>query len=556
MDTQRPPAALRLRARRYRFVGPDLLDPRLHVALVVVTLQVLGQTFLHFDISIAQILVAVATCAVIECTITLRREHLIAWPSSALLTGNGVAFVLRIPGTRHGDWWSLRGGWIFAAVAAISLLSKYLIRVDGRPLFNPSNFGLVVCFLVLGSRRVDPLDFWWVRPGVGLTLALTVIIVGGVLLAWRVKMLGLIASFWTTYAAALGVLALRGHCITARWHIGPVCDGYFWWILVTSPEVLVFAFFMITDPKTAPRGRIARRVYGATIALVFVALAAPQRTEFATKVALLGALGLVCAARPLLERLLPEAGPEADRFGTLVGFGERVRDDGHRKSRSIAAARLRLVAVVAVAVVAYTAIVVGAGTPAATSGVTPVAAAPAVPAHCADTATIPTQPRPLATGAAPPTVNVRDAIDVATRIGLREATQIVRDVTNDLAIAAVAIEHRDAVLASSVARFPWLDNLISTICSATGPLVAATYHLTAATVIVAKRTTGQVFPEIDVELRGVVHETTFTRSNTPRRLADHARRYLNTLVVTKAGGHWLICGNRSDPRTAACVTTT
>ncbi|MGO9875520.1 MAG: hypothetical protein ACLPVY_17160 [Acidimicrobiia bacterium] len=556
MDTQSPPAALKLRARRYPFVGPDLRDPRLHVALVVLTLQVLGQTLLHFDISIAQILIAVSTCAVIECAITLRREHVVAWPTSALLTGSGVALVLRIPGTRHGDWWSLRGGWIFAAVAAISLLSKYLIRVDGRPLFNPSNFGLVLCFLILGSRRVDPLDFWWVRPGVGLALALTVIIVGGVLLAWRVGLLGLVASFWTTYAAALAVLAIRGHCITARWHIGPVCDGYFWWILVTSPEVLVFAFFMITDPKTAPRGRIARHVYGAAIALVFVALAAPQRTEFATKVALLGALALVCAARPLLERLLPEAGPAPDRFGTVVGFGPTVRNDAHRKSRASVAARLRFVAVVAVAAVAYTAIVLGAGTPAATSSVTPVAPAPAVPAHCASAATIPTQPRPPGTGVPPPTINVRDAIDVATPISRREATEIVGDVTNDLAIAAEAIDRRDAVLASSVARFPWLDNLISTICSETGPLAVATYHLTAATVTVAKRTSGQVFPEIDVELQGVVHETTFTRSKTPRRLADHARRYLNTLVVTKGGGHWLICGNRSDPRTAACVTAT
>ena len=30
-----------------------------------------------------------------------------------MLTGNGVAFVLRVPGTVHGDWWSLRGWWIF-----------------------------------------------------------------------------------------------------------------------------------------------------------------------------------------------------------------------------------------------------------------------------------------------------------------------------------------------------------------------------------------------------------------------------------------------------------
>ena len=46
--------------------------------------------------------------------------------------------------------------------------------------------------------------------------------------------------------------------MTARWHVGPVTGVYFWWVLVTSPEILVFLFFMITDPKTIPATRAAR----------------------------------------------------------------------------------------------------------------------------------------------------------------------------------------------------------------------------------------------------------------------------------------------------------
>ena len=166
-----------------------------------------------------------------------------------------------------------------------------------------------------------------------------------------------------TYAAALGVLAARGHCITARWHIGPVCNEYFWTVLVTSPEVAVFMFFMITDPKTAPHGRTARNVYGAAIALVFVALAAPQRTEYATKVALLGALALVCAARPLLERLSPASDRQAS--------GQTVRSGSSAFPRSNGRKRVRLIAALAGVAVAYAAIVVGAGTAASTSNVTP-----------------------------------------------------------------------------------------------------------------------------------------------------------------------------------------
>jgi hypothetical protein len=101
-----------------------------------------------------------------------------------------------------------------------------------------------------------------------------------------------------------------------------------------------------------------------------------------------------------------------------------------------------------------------------------------------------------------------------------------------------------------------LDDLIATICATTGPRVVPTYRFAHATVTVVKRTTGQVSPEIDVELRGDRHETTVTRSKPTRRLAEHTTPYRNTFVVTKAGGYWLVCGNRTDPRTSTCVTTT
>src|SRR5438445_8842431 len=121
--------AIGVHGTRYPVVLPTLRDPRLHLAAVIVSLQILGQTAFDFRLSIAQILIALGTCAVLEVAIVSRRQGVLMWPASALLTGNGVAFVLRVPGTRHGDWWSTRGWWIFAATAAVSLLSKYIVRV-------------------------------------------------------------------------------------------------------------------------------------------------------------------------------------------------------------------------------------------------------------------------------------------------------------------------------------------------------------------------------------------------------------------------------------------
>ena len=113
--------------------------------------------------------------------------------------------------------------------------------------------------------------------------------------------------------------------MTANWAFAPVCGIDFWRVIVTSPEVLIFLFFMITDPKTVPGG--ARRA-GRLRVLVAVAstlLLRPETDEFGTKVALLS--GLVASARRgrSLDRLLPEPKSAAD---DLRGFGPRlVRGD-------------------------------------------------------------------------------------------------------------------------------------------------------------------------------------------------------------------------------------
>jgi Na+-translocating ferredoxin:NAD+ oxidoreductase RnfD subunit len=293
-----------IRGRPYPVLLPKLADPRLHLAAVIISLQVIGQIGFHFELSIAQILLAIGTCAVLEVAIAMRRQHVIMWPASAMLTGNGVAFVLRVPGTVHGDWWSLRGWWIYVGTAAVSLLSKHVIRWRGEHIFNPSNIGLVLCFLLLGRTRAAPLDFWWGPMSAWLVVALAVIVAGGFLILRRLKLLRVALGFWASFAVAIGVLALAGHTMTARWHLGPISGFHLWWVLVTSPEVLVFLFFMITDPKTTPRSPTGRLVYAVSLGLLAGVMIAPTITEYAAKVALLGSLAVVCLALPLL-RLVP-----------------------------------------------------------------------------------------------------------------------------------------------------------------------------------------------------------------------------------------------------------
>src|SRR6185437_4367419 len=203
-----------IRGTPYPVLLPKLRDPRLHLAATITSLQVIGQVGFHFQLSIAQILIALGTCAVLEIAIALRKQGVLLWPASALLTGNGVAFVLRVPGTGHGDWWSLRGWWIFAGTAALALLSKHVLAWRGRHVFNPSNIGLVVCFLALGRTRAARLDFWWGPRATWLAIALGVILVGGFTILSRLSLLRVAIAYWLSFAASIAILAVAGHAMT------------------------------------------------------------------------------------------------------------------------------------------------------------------------------------------------------------------------------------------------------------------------------------------------------------------------------------------------------
>jgi hypothetical protein len=397
---------LRIRGTSYPVLLPKLSDPRLHLATVIVSLQVLGQVAFEFRLSIAQILVCLVTCAVLEVGIAFKRQHVLMWPASALITGNGVAFILRVPGTEHGDWWSMHGWWIFAATSAVALLSKYLIKFRGRHVFNPSNFGLVLAFLILGSSRADPLEFWWGPMSAWMALALAIIVVGGLVILTRLGLLAIAVGFWLAFAAGIAVLAASGHAMTARWHLGPITGFEFWRVLVFSPEILVFLFFMITDPKTIPARARGRRLYAVAIALVAVLLIAPQTTEFATKVAVLAALAIVCAARPVGELIFSRWGVPVPRLD-----------------------RARTTAVVLAGAVTFAALVVLAGIPARTSE---AAAGPVV--NVSEL----------------PEVVVVPSDDVSTQLDRETALKIASDLVSGLQTESEALASGDAELAATV----------------------------------------------------------------------------------------------------------
>ncbi len=295
---------LLLRGREIPVILPSRRDPRLRLAAVLLTVQVLGQTILDFKLSIAQILVSIGLCALVETGVTFWRDQKLAWPASAMLTGNSVALLLRATGTQHGDWWSLNGIHYFILAALLALMSKYLIRPRGRHVFNPSNVGLVWVLLVVGPVGVFPQYLWWgPYSGFPVVLTLAVIVVGAGWVLRRLGMMPMVVSFLVTFGLLVALFAAAGRGFWAIWHPVEVVGSFYWLNLVVSPEVLIFVFFMMSDPQTAPKTPLARVLFGIATALVAAALVSFQPTEFGVKLGILSSLTLTCALVPLFEGL-------------------------------------------------------------------------------------------------------------------------------------------------------------------------------------------------------------------------------------------------------------
>jgi Na+-transporting NADH:ubiquinone oxidoreductase subunit NqrB len=191
--------------------------------------------------SYSKTLLAITTAIVLE--MVLGRIFLHKWPhpASAYITGISVGILLRSPAF-----------WPYALCSALSITSKYALRVRGRHIWNPSNFG-ICAMLILASQAVTSLSIQWGNN----FASLVVIWVLGSVIVWRAKRL----HITLTYVASFIALSfLRAHIVGDPWQseIAPI----------TGPMYQLFIFFMITDPKTTVRSRLGQCVVAVAIAVL------------------------------------------------------------------------------------------------------------------------------------------------------------------------------------------------------------------------------------------------------------------------------------------------
>jgi Na+-translocating ferredoxin:NAD+ oxidoreductase RnfD subunit len=161
--------------------------------------------------------------------------------ASAYISGISVGILVRSPAF-----------WPYAICSIVSIMSKYVLRVKGRHLWNPSNFGISV-LLFLAPETVASLSIQWGNY----LLPMIVIWCLGSVIIWRVRRFHITGIYVASFFA---FAFLRSWITGSPWQseIAPI----------TGPMYQLFIFFMITDPKTTVRTRRGQYIVVFIVALV------------------------------------------------------------------------------------------------------------------------------------------------------------------------------------------------------------------------------------------------------------------------------------------------
>jgi hypothetical protein len=202
------------------------LDKRYLAPILVTVVLLVGQLTFGFLESWSRTVLAILTAIGVE--LALARMFTGTWPhlASSYISGISVGMLVRSPAI-----------WPYALCSAISITSKYVLRVDGRHIWNPSNFG-IVAMLVLAADTVASLSVQWGNN----LLPVVVVWCFGSVIIYTLGRFHITGTYVVSFLAfAFLRSALTGHPFLSE--VAPI----------TGPMYQLYIFFMITDPKTTVR---------------------------------------------------------------------------------------------------------------------------------------------------------------------------------------------------------------------------------------------------------------------------------------------------------------
>ena len=249
-----------------------LQDPRCYQIIVLSLLLSYGVFALDFGIHWQNVLAIMVTAQLAQF-VGMRAAGLDRFdPLSALITSLSLTLLLRTDEIA-----------LAALAAVIAIGSKFLIRTRGKHIFNPANVALVTLMLSTDSA--------WVSSGQWGSTAISAFALGclGFLVLTRAKRAETTIAFFGAYA-----LLLLGR---AYWLGDPLSIPLH---QLQNGALLIFAFFMISDPKTSPNSATGRIFYGALVAGVAFTI---QYVFYEPNGPIL-ALIMMAPTVPLIDRLI------------------------------------------------------------------------------------------------------------------------------------------------------------------------------------------------------------------------------------------------------------
>jgi len=255
-----------------------MADPRLYQIGTLATLLVYGMGWLDFDITPVRAALilgsALATQRICD-RLSGSRAPFASTSRSALISGLSLCLLVRS-----------NVAALACLAAVIAIASKFLIKIGGKHVFNPTDGAIVALLLV--TKQV------WVSPGQWGTAAFFAFLMAcaGSLVVTRAAR----ADVSLAFIAAFSVLVFGRSLYLGEPMALPLHR-------LESGAFLLFSFFMISDPKTTPDSRAARILFAALVAATAWYI---QFRLFRTN-GLLWSLAIWSMAVPLFDRLMPSA---------------------------------------------------------------------------------------------------------------------------------------------------------------------------------------------------------------------------------------------------------
>ena len=215
------------------------LDPRHYQIAILAALLGYGIFALDFDVTLGSV-AAVLSAALAAQWLASRIIGLPMEWRSAMISGLSLCLLCRA-----GSW------WLAPLAAFIAIASKFLLRFRNKHLFNPTAFALVLLMLVTDGRV-------WVSPGQWGNVAFFAFLLAclGGLIVMRAARTDVTLAFLAAWIALIVGRSLWLHePMTIPIH------------RLQSGALLLFTFFMISDPRTTPDSRAGRLVFATLIAL-------------------------------------------------------------------------------------------------------------------------------------------------------------------------------------------------------------------------------------------------------------------------------------------------